>query len=290
MNTRLFESFLAVAAERNITRAAARLHITQQTLSAQIRHLERTLGVVLLLRDSRGVELTPAGKVFAEGAARAVTDLRILIERVRAADAASADTLRIVCCRATVPLMIQVAEAVEAAAPAAQVELISVRAVRDEVRILESGRADAALLWAPVSDTGLRHRIIGSEPWVAAVATGHRLAARATVTLADLAADPVILPAIFVSEAAQRDWVTDLRPDGAAEPIVRDSEDGSILAARRQGIWLAPRSLSRRYPNDGIRLIPVSDATPIDSAVVWTAEAPHRPMDTLIDAVRAAVY
>ncbi|WP_067534227.1 LysR family transcriptional regulator [Nocardia crassostreae] len=291
MNTRLLESFLAVAEERNITRAAARLHITQQTLSAQIRHLERDLSAVLLVRDSRGVQLTAAGLVLAEGARRVVTDLRVLAEQVRAAADAASDTLRIVGCpRTTAPLMIRIADAVEAATPGVRVELISVRTVREGVRILDSGRGDAGLMWAPVAETGLHHNVIGADPWVAAVATGHRLAARATVALADLAADPVVLPAIFVSDAAERDWIAELRPAGTAEPTVRDSEDGPILAARRQAIWLAPRSMGRGYANDGVHLLPVSDAKPIDVVTVWTDQAPQRPMAALREAVHAAVH
>ncbi|MBL1075345.1 LysR family transcriptional regulator [Nocardia sp. 2] len=291
MNTRLLESFLVVASELNITRAAAQLHLTQQTLSAQVRHLERELGAELLVRDSRGVRLTPAGQAFAAGAERVVNELNVLVGQVRAVDAAAVHTLRVVCCpRATAPFMIRVADAVEAANPDVRIELTSVRTIPEGLRILDSGRADAGLLWAPVIDIGLHHSVIGSEPWVAALDPGHRLAARTSVTLAELGAEPVALPAIFVSEAAEQHWLAALRADGAAfDPAVRDTEDGPILAARRQGVWLAPRSLARRYTIDGLVLIPVSDAPSIDAAVVWTTRAPGAPIRTLIDAVRAAV-
>lgn len=66
---------LAVAEHGNFTRAAEELHISQPTLSQQVRQLERTLGVQLLDRTGRTVRLTDAGAVYAEHARRALRDL-----------------------------------------------------------------------------------------------------------------------------------------------------------------------------------------------------------------------
>ncbi|KUJ66822.1 transcriptional regulator [Streptomyces albus subsp. albus] len=66
---------LAVAEHGNFTRAAEELHISQPTLSQQIKQLERTLGVQLLDRTGRTVRLTDAGEVYTEHAQRALRDL-----------------------------------------------------------------------------------------------------------------------------------------------------------------------------------------------------------------------
>jgi DNA-binding transcriptional LysR family regulator len=61
---RLLRSFVVIAEENSLTRAAARLHIAQQSLSQQVRTLEAQLGATLLERSSRGVRLTPVGIVL----------------------------------------------------------------------------------------------------------------------------------------------------------------------------------------------------------------------------------
>ncbi|MFC5723937.1 transcriptional regulator CynR [Streptomyces gamaensis] len=66
---------LAVAEHGNFTRAAEDLHISQPTLSQQIKQLERTVGAQLLDRGGRGVRLTDAGETYARHARRALRDL-----------------------------------------------------------------------------------------------------------------------------------------------------------------------------------------------------------------------
>ena len=72
MTFRQLESFLAVAREGSFTRAAARIHLSQPTLSEHIHELERELGKPLFLRDRRRAALTEAGRVFQPHAARVV--------------------------------------------------------------------------------------------------------------------------------------------------------------------------------------------------------------------------
>ena len=69
MEIRQLEYFAAVARHRHFTRAADELYVTQSALSQQVRRLEDELGIALLLRTSRGVELTPTGAdlLFAQG-------------------------------------------------------------------------------------------------------------------------------------------------------------------------------------------------------------------------------
>src|SRR5262249_58202779 len=67
--------FVAVAEELHFGRAAARLHMSQSPLSRAIRELERDLGLVLFVRTTRRVELTPAGALLLERSRRALAEI-----------------------------------------------------------------------------------------------------------------------------------------------------------------------------------------------------------------------
>src|ERR1022692_1262994 len=75
MELRQLEYFIAVAEEANFTRAAARVHISQSGISAQIRQLERDLGVMLFDRSGRCASLTTAGRAALEHARNALASV-----------------------------------------------------------------------------------------------------------------------------------------------------------------------------------------------------------------------
>ena len=85
MELRHIRYFLAVAEERNVTRAAERLGIGQPPLSQQIHALEDEMGVRLFRRTGHGVVLTEAGEAFAADAKRILHDTRIAVEKAQSA-------------------------------------------------------------------------------------------------------------------------------------------------------------------------------------------------------------
>jgi len=86
LDLRLLTYFVAVAEELHFGRAAARLHIAQPSLSVQIRKREHTLGAALFLRNTRQVELTPAGQVLLDESRRLLRDAERIVGITRAAD------------------------------------------------------------------------------------------------------------------------------------------------------------------------------------------------------------
>lgn len=84
IDLRAVSAFLVVVEEQSISKAAARLFLAQQSLSEQIRKLERALGVVLLVRTTRGVAVTAAGRELAAYGAGLSTELDRLVLRLRA--------------------------------------------------------------------------------------------------------------------------------------------------------------------------------------------------------------
>jgi len=86
MELRHFRYFIAVAEEGSVTLAAERrLHTSQPSLSRQLRDLEYEIGADLLVRSAQGVSLTPAGKVFLEGARLALAQIEAAVEAARRA-------------------------------------------------------------------------------------------------------------------------------------------------------------------------------------------------------------
>jgi DNA-binding transcriptional LysR family regulator len=95
MELRQLEAFVAVAEERNFTRAAARLHVAQSGLSATIRSLERELKVPLFSRTTRHVELTAAGEALLAEARRTLSSAHAAVEAVAAVQGVRRGTLTV---------------------------------------------------------------------------------------------------------------------------------------------------------------------------------------------------
>jgi DNA-binding transcriptional LysR family regulator len=290
IDLRHLRSFLAVAEESNITRAAARLHLAQQAVSLHVKHLERDLGVALLVRTSRGVLLTPAGEELAAGGAGVVADADGLAERVKAVAGGQAGRLRLVCKpHATAEFALDVIEAMEAAVPGVEIEPVTVSTLPEELELLASGQADAAFLWVPLGDGRLRYAEVRTDRRMVALPDGHPLADRPSVTLLDLADEPVIVPEVVVSDDVLRHWLAEPRPDGRPAlrgPAAQRIEDRLMLVARGRGVWLAPEPLSRYFPTRRVRWVPVDDAAPSPLALVWTARASETLMARMIAEVR----
>jgi DNA-binding transcriptional LysR family regulator len=85
LELRQLRYFVAVAEELHFGRAAERLHMSQSPLSRAIRELERELGLVLFVRTTRRVELTPAGSALLERARRALAEIDAAVEDARRA-------------------------------------------------------------------------------------------------------------------------------------------------------------------------------------------------------------
>jgi DNA-binding transcriptional LysR family regulator len=93
MELRQLEAFVAVAEERNFTRAAVRLHVAQSGLSATIRGLERELRADLFARTTRQVELTAAGRALLDQARRTLASAHAAAEVVAAVEGVRQGTL-----------------------------------------------------------------------------------------------------------------------------------------------------------------------------------------------------
>jgi DNA-binding transcriptional LysR family regulator len=188
LDPRLLRPFVVLAEELHFGRAAERLHVTQPTLSQQVKRLERQLGVELFARTRVRVELTEAGEAILDHA-RAAVDAAADAEIV-AAELAGAERgrLRIGISPGTHELAQRLLAELREKRPG-----LALDAKQDNSGVLcadvASGRLDVAVAFEPENVAGTVCEEIWREPAVVAVAAGHTLAGRERVALAELAGE-----------------------------------------------------------------------------------------------------
>jgi len=193
LDLRKVEHFVAVAEERSMTRAAARLNLSLQALSMSMRALERELGVPLLDRSRRGVVLLASGEALYADAVPLLAAATAAIGRARRADRGEPELLRIGHTPAVTG--IEVTEML-AGAPAHGASVQVVALLSDELdERLRDRSVDVGLSRATAPAAGLAGQVVARHRLRLAVRAGHRLAHRHAVTLPELAAETLIVGA-----------------------------------------------------------------------------------------------
>ncbi|HEX2073368.1 MAG TPA: LysR substrate-binding domain-containing protein [Geodermatophilus sp.] len=275
VDLRLLRYFVATAEELHFGRAAARLHLSQPTLSVQIRRLERMLGVQLLDRSSRHVALTAAGAVFLEESRRLLTSAERAVEAARQAAEGSRGRLVVgFLANAAAELTHRVLQTFHTSQPGVQVELQQF-GFGDPSAGLASGATDVAFVRPPLAEEdGLCVEPLFGEPRMLAVASDLPLAAEPAVPLERLLDEP------FVARRAPdywRDfWLAADRRDGhpvriGAEAATVDECFEAILDGR--GVAFTQASSRRYYARPGLSFVPVTGLPPCSVAVAWRRDA-----------------
>lgn len=196
MEFRLLQYVIQIAAERNFSRAAEKLHIAQPSLSQQLSKLEKELGVLLFKRSTNSVELTHAGSVFVEKAQR-IVDMTEQLRR-EMEDIAELRKGRIVI--GSLPmtgshLLPHVLIAFRSAYP--EIELALVEETTSQLeQLTASGGTDVCLLSLPMNEPSLAYEPLVEEEIYLAVPPEHRLARAAgerAVPIAELKDEPFVL-------------------------------------------------------------------------------------------------
>jgi DNA-binding transcriptional LysR family regulator len=263
LETRELEYFIAVAEELHFGRAAIRLSIAQPALSKAIRRTETRLGVPLLIRDSRHVELTPAGKALQEHGRHALNAVSAAARGARRAGD-SQDRLRLVLKPGGDAGLLSPILAEYSRQPDASRVDILFSGPADRSDFLRDGRADVGLLYAPFDDLGgLDHETLHTEDRVVILPSGHRLAGRAQVRMSDLAGET--LPGGKGIPTGE-----------GTGPEVADAAQLFQLIALNRMIAVLPRSLAEPVPASLVS-VPVTDAPPSRLVLAWNAHD-RRPL------------
>ena len=281
MELRQLQYLVAVADEASFTKAAARAHVAQPGVSAQIRRLERELGQVLLDRSGGTVRVTEAGAAVLPYARAAL-----------AAVAAVRDTADALAGLTRGHLTVGIVGSISS--PSLDVpgllagfhhdhpgiEITLTEAGSDALTgALRTGRLDVALIAVgPTLPADLAAEVVVDEPLVLAVGHGDALASRKTISLAAIRDRAVIsLPRgtglrAYLDDACQS---IGFQPRIAFE--VADPRIVAQLAGRGLGVALLPDSVTRSHPAK-LRAIPLADADLRGRiALAWRAHQPASP-------------
>lgn len=193
MNLRDLQYLVALAETRHFGRAALRCHVSQPTLSAQLRKLEEFLGVSLIERRPRRVGLTPAGEAVVERARRMLRDAQDIRALARASQDPLGGQLRLGLIPTLGPYLLpRVAPRIQKALPKLQLMLHEYQTAPLVDRVV-AGDLDVAILALPADTKGLVTRSLFAEAFMVAMPENHRLAARKRLKAADLAGEKLLL-------------------------------------------------------------------------------------------------
>jgi LysR family hydrogen peroxide-inducible transcriptional activator len=193
LNLRDLRYLVALADARHFGRAAAAVHISQPTLSAQIRKLEDLLGVQLVERRPRNVTLTDVGERVVALARRALRDADDIVAVAREARDPLAGTLRVALIPTLGPYLLPlVAPRIRRAVPKLQLLLYEYQTER-LLEGLRAGELDLGILALGVDTRDLATRRLFDEPFMVAVPGGHRLARKSAIRAAELAGETLLL-------------------------------------------------------------------------------------------------
>ena len=273
LDLRKLRYFVAVADKLHFGRAADELHIAQPVLSRQIRALEHDLGTPLLTRDSHGVALTDAGRQLLTDAGPLLASAHAVRRRVTVAARGSQRLM--VGFRAG----IAVTPAVRQFATRHPDVLVDVQRIEwdDQAPMLLDGRIDVGYVRLPIGEAGLRVIPLYTEPRVAVLPAGHRLAGKEQVTEADLAGEPLV-------------WHAGTQPTRRPHPnagyLVRGVDETLEHVAAGRGISFLARSATVFYSHPEVIYVTVSDLAPDQVCLAVAASRTSPVVDDFLTAAQ----
>jgi DNA-binding transcriptional LysR family regulator len=226
----------------------------------------------LLIRDSRGTQLTEAGNQLLAEAVRLLASAEAVERRVARAAGKTATF--------TVGFMpgLRVSEPVRAlgaAHPELTVEMLRTDWT-NQITVLHDGRADVGYVRMPVDLTGLQSLVLFREPRVAILPSAHRLAGKKMISIEDLADEHLLQHPEAVPE--WQNIATELREGRRpAFADARSVEEKLERVAAGRGFSVLPESTAMYFQRAGVARVPVTDIAPNEVRLAWMS-ARHDPL------------
>ena len=288
LDLRRIRHFVVLAETLNYRKASQQLHMTQPPLTVSIQTLEAELGIRLFERDAKGVQLTRGGQAALADARRILQHAEAFAEMAALAESGRAGQLRIGFTGSATHGVLQ------RLVPRFRAELPRVELVLREgssmgiVQSLATGDIDVGFLWTPVlNPLGAEFQILQRDTLVAALPTGHRLAAREQLHLADLAEEPFILYDALQAEGMRSVCMMACQRAGFVPRAAQEAiqvKTVLTLVETGLGIALVP-GMMRRVPADGVVYRPLADLSGQDLIGLALAYRPQ-PAHPIVAALR----
>lgn len=289
MELRHLRYFVTVAEELHFGRAAERLFMAQPPLSQQIRQLEKEIGASLFVRAHRRILLTPAGQVFLEEARRILERVDLAVVKAQRAGRGEEGWFGVGF----------VASAMYAVLPAIlrrfrecypNVELVLLELLsREQGAALREERIHIGFARLPEPEEGIRHEAVSQDTLMAVLPVKHRLAAKGSLRLRELAAEPFILFPQY-PESGYAEYIVHLCAEAGFAPRIAQ-KTGEIQTAVSLvdagiGVALVPASV-RNLRREGVVYVPLTDPTPtIELTVAYRRQEISPILPHFLDIVR----
>lgn len=269
------ECFLILAEELHFGRTADRMRLSRSRVSQLVQRMERRVGAPLFARTSRRVELTALGRRLHDDLAPLHRAMGEAVARARAAARGVEGVLHVGFATPLVgDIALRTAEELRLRHPELAVEVCEIPLV-DPYGQLRKGEFDVQLIEFPVREADVEHGpTLVEDRRALAIASGHPLAARESVTLADLERVPLLAVAGDGPAAHPAHGL----PAGPAGPAgagrgqrVTNMQEALMLVAAGRGALLAAAHTALYYARPGVTYVPFHDAEPIGYGLAWRA-------------------
>jgi DNA-binding transcriptional LysR family regulator len=267
--------FVAVAEELHFSRAAARLHITQPALSRQIRLLEEELGIMLLRRTKRTVELTEAGATFLPEIRKALQQIESAIQVAQRAARGEIGSLKIAFTASSMYTVLpKILQQFRALHPNVKLDMTELCTL-DQIEALRTESVDVGLLHPPIDAPFLTLHPLQGEKLVIALPETHPLSQQKQLPLKALAAEPFILHPRYEGPILY-DQILNLCRQAGFEPYIAHEEIKHQtrigLVAAGIGIAFVPESSQRSSPS-GVSYCAIAGNAPmLQLAAAWRTD------------------
>ncbi|TSA83153.1 LysR family transcriptional regulator [Deinococcus detaillensis] len=271
MELRHLRHFVALAEEQHFGRAAERVYVVQQALSNSIKNLEDEVGVPLVLRTTRKVQLTPAGKEFLEAARATLGEADKVIERARRAARGEVGRLTLGFVSGLVfGGLPEVVRTFRQRYPNVSVELRELTAQEQEEG-LRSSQLDIGLMLLPVRDPSFVAEALWRQDLVVALPSSHPLAQRERLNISDFKDEPFVffprqIRATYYDQVMR--WCA---AAGYTPRIVQEAiEVPTLLSLVAAGIGVfLPIRFFQRVSLPGVTYRIIEGAPVVDIVAVW---------------------